>query len=85
MHEAVDEYPVNSANSIQTCYLHGSSTLGIVSSFFPSLFAVADRFALSTAFSTEIDPLALPAKSKISFTSYSYYWGFRRGYRKVLA
>ena len=48
------------------CHLHDLRGCGLASAFFPSLFAPKDRLALSTAFSTEIEPSVLSSKSKIS-------------------
>jgi hypothetical protein len=83
--EGLDEYPVNFANPMYMCHLQDLRACGLATAFFPSLFAPKDRVALSTAFSTEIEPSVFASKSKISFTSHSYYWGFRRGYQRVTA
>jgi hypothetical protein len=73
MYEAFDEYPVNSGNYMYIYHLQGPDTRGFISTVFPSISALENHLALSTAFSTEIGHFAYPANSKISFTSHSYY------------
>jgi hypothetical protein len=74
MYDAFDENPVNSGNYMHIYHLQGQDARGFISTAVPSISALEDHLALSTAFSTEITRFAYASNSKISFTSHSYYW-----------
>jgi hypothetical protein len=82
MHEAFDEYPVNSGNYMYIYHLQGQDARGFISAVFLSFSVLEHRLALSTAFSTAMGQFAYPSNSKISFTSHSYYWHSARVTRK---
>jgi hypothetical protein len=78
MHEAFDEYPVNSGNYMYIYHLQGPDARGFISAVFLSISVLEHRLALSTAFSTEMGHFA-PLQTAKSFLHLIHITGIPQG------